>query len=357
VRAIIEQKELKNTENLREAMELPTLSEMSLEQLGRYEKVLNKFQDGDEFLSKRTLEVIDRTALKGARTIRQTQEYLAKEIKNTLGRDVSPGELQNLTAGASDYLRWDTALAESKPFYGFLVHKAQKHIMDGEMNFVRIQDRIFKLAEKAKKSRVVANSKKIESLKRELKTTTDPAVRKTLIKRMKGLGWRANAKQKLVPTYTRIIKYLESRGDEKEMFWKTLTKEEQDYAVFIRNYYNSAYNYLSYINEIHGSRYIDAYFTHVRKGFLEKWTDDGFISAVKNMWDAQKEDMAIANIIDSDTGKILPKSKFFQYTLQRTGEGEVSQNLTRVFLQYAKLLERKKMLDKMVPELDIYTTL
>lgn len=356
VKTIIEQKELKNTENLREVMGLPNLSEMTLEQLGQYENVLNKFRDGDEFLSKRTLEVIDRTALKGARTVRQVQEFLAKEIKRVLGRDVAPGELANLTADASDYLRWDTSLAESKPFYGFMVNRAQKHIMEGESNFLRIQERVLKLAEAAKKSRVKANKAKIQSLKNELKTTTDPDARRAIKKRMKGLGWRANVKQQVVPTYSRIINYLEARGDDKEMWWKTLTKEEQDYAIFARNYYNSAYNYLTYINEIQGSRYIDAYFTHVRKGFLEKWSDDGFVAALKNMWDAQKEDMAIANIIDSDTGRILPKSKFFQYTLKRTGEGEVSQNLTQVFLRYAKLLERKKMLDKMVPELDVYTS-
>ena len=356
VKTIIEQKDLKNTENLREVMGLPPLSQMTLEDLGRYEKVLDKFAEGDEFLSKRTLEVIDRTALKGARTTRQVRDFLAAEIKRTLGRDVKPGELDNLTAGASDYLRWDTSLAESKPFYGFMVNRVQKHMMDGESNFLRLQDRVFDLAGKAKQSRIKANKAKIKALQRELKTTTDPGVRKTLKTRMKKLGWRANVKQTIIPTHSRIIKYLEARGDEKDMFWKTLTKEEQEYATFIRNYYNSAYNYLSYINELHGSRYIDAYFTHVRKGFLEKWSDDGFVAAIKNMWDAQKEDMAIANIIDSDTGKILPKSKFFQYTLKRTGEGEVSQNLTQVFLQYSRLLERKKMLDKMVPELDIYTT-
>lgn len=356
VKAIIDQKELKNTENLREAMGLPTLSEMTLEELGRFEKVLNKFRDGDEFLSKRTLEVIDRTALKGARTVRQVQEFLAQEIKRVLGRDVKPSELGELTAGAGDYLRWDTALAESKPFYGFMVNRAQKHIMEGEANFLRIQSRIEDLAKKAKKSRVKYNTNKIKSLKKELRTTTDPDARRAIKKRIKGLGWRANVKQKIVPTYSRIINYLEARGDDKEMWFKTLTKEEQEYAKFIRNYYNHAYNYLSYINELHGSRYIDAYFTHVRKGFLEKWSDDGFVAAIKNMWDAQKEDMAIANIIDSDTGKILPKSKFFQFALKRTGEGEVSQNLTRVFLQYSKLLERKKMLDKMVPELDVYTS-
>lgn len=507
VKAIIDQKELKNTENLREAMGLPTLSEMTLEELGRFEKVLNKFRDGDEFLSKRTLEVIDRTALKGARTVRQVQEFLSQEIKRVLGRDVKPSELGELTAGAGDYLRWDTSLAESKPFYGFMVNRAQKHIMEGEANFLRIQSRIEDLAKKAKKSRVKYNANKIKQLKKQLrgertglqaiaakskdfksfkektgellyhgsKETYDelkpsqligsmgenqlpgiylspdyatsayyagrgrapgevrfkgkllevenfkslkdkygatdfsantrqsiakkvvadgydgvklkqggeaneiivfntkaikteaqlkkiwdesqlPIDKTAIKKRMKDLGWRANAKQKIIPTYSRIINYLEARGDDKEMWFKTLTKEEQEYAKFIRNYYNHAYNYLSYINELHGSRYIDAYFTHVRKGFLEKWSDDGFVSAIKNMWDAQKEDMAIANIIDSDTGKILPKSKFFQYTLKRTGEGEVSQNLTRVFLQYSKLLERKKMLDKMVPELDVYTS-
>lgn len=356
VKAIIEQKELKNAENLREVMGLPTLSEMNLEQLGRYEKVLNKFQDGDEFLSKRTLEVIDRTALKGARTVRQVQQFLSQEIKRVLGRDVKPGELGELTAGAADYLRWDTSLAESKPFYGFLVNRTQKHMMEGEANFLRLQSRVEELAAAAKKSRVKANKTKIKQLRKELRETTDSGARKAIKQRMKKLGWRANAKQKVVPTYTRIINYLEARGDEKDMWLKTLTKEEQEYARFVRNYYNSAYNYLSYINELHGSRYIDAYFTHVRKGFLEKWSDDGFVAALKNMWDAQKEDMAIANIIDSDTGKILPKSKFFQYTLKRSGEGEVSQNLTRVFLQYSKLLERKKMLDKMIPELDVYTS-
>lgn len=323
IKAVIEQKSLKNTENLREAMQLPPLTEMNLDELARYEKMLAKLEDFDEVLSKRTLEVIDRTALKGARTVRQVRDFLAQELERMFGKKVKPSELENLVAGDFDQYLWDSALAEKQPFYSFLVQRTHKHIIEGEGNFLRIQDRVNDLAKKANKSR-----------KRSIKE---------------------RIKQNFIPTNERIIRFLEARGEEKDMFAKALTKEELEYATFIRNYYNSAYNYLSYINELKGSRYIDAYFTHVRKGFLEKWNDDGLVAAMKNVWDGAKEDMAIANIIDKDTGQILPKSKFFQYTLRRTGEGEVSQNLTRTFLKYARLMEKKKMLDKMVPELDVYT--
>lgn len=323
IQAIIKEKNLKNTENLREAMQLPPLSEMSLEQLGKYETMLSKLQDFDEVLSKRTLEVIDRTALKGARTVRQVRNFLAQDLERTFGKKVNVSDLENLVADNFDPYIYDAALADKQPFYAFLVNRTHKHLLEGEANFLRLQNRFETLVRRANKSR------------------------------KKTLGGKI--KQTFIPTKPEIIRYLEARGEEKDLFAKALTKEELELANFMRNYYNNAYNYLSYINELHGSRYIDAYFTHVRKGFLEKWSDDGFVAAMKNVWDQQKEDMAIANIIDKDTGQILPKSKFFQYTLRRTGEGEVSQNATRVFLKYAKLFERKKMLDKMVPELDVYT--
>ena len=323
IKAVIQEKNLKNTENLREAMQLPPLSEMSLDELGRYEKILSRLEDFDEVLSKRTLEVIDRTSLKGARTVRQVRDFLAKDLEREFGKKVAVSDLENLVAKDLDQYVYDGALAEKQPFYTFLVHRTHKHLLEGEANFLRLQRRFETLVQRANKSR-----------------------KKTL---------RQKIKEQFVPTKPQIVRFLEARGEEKELFAEALTKEEMELAEFMRNYYNSAYNYLSYINELHGSRYIDAYFTHVRKGFLEKWSDDGLIAAMKNWRDAAHEDMVIANIIDKDTGQILPKSKFFQYTLRRSGEGEVSQNVSRVFLQYARLFERKKMLDKMVPELDIYT--
>jgi hypothetical protein len=143
--------------------------------------------------------------------------------------------------------------------------------------------------------------------------------------------------------------------EEKAIFSKALTKEELDYANYIQQYYGQAYDHLVKIKELYGSRYVDQYFTHTRKQFLEEWNDNGVISAFKNWYSSYKEDEVIANILDQSTGEILPKSKFFQYTLKRTGGIDPSKNVTRVFLQYARAFERKKMFDEMIPELDIYT--
>lgn len=368
VKAVIEQKGLKNTENIREVMGLPNLSEMTLDQLKRYDEVLSKFQDNDEFLSKRTLEVIDRTALKGARTMRQVQEFFAKEIKRVTGRDVKPSELQDLVASPLDYIRWDSSLAEKDPFMDFFVNRAQTHMLAGKSNALRIRDIVEELAKKANKSRNKVRKTKEYKLKTKrelaeareaLKMAQDPNTEKVLkatIRRLKwSLGIRGKIKRLFAPSHHEVIRFLEARGTEKDMYWKALTKEEQEYARFMRNYYNNAYNYLSYINELEGSRFIDAYFTHTRKTFFEKWIDDGFVSAVKGFADSAKEDFAVSQIINPDTGQILPKSKFFQYTLFRSGEGEASQNATKTFLHYMEMFERKKMLDRMVPELDIYT--
>jgi hypothetical protein len=148
---------------------------------------------------------------------------------------------------------------------------------------------------------------------------------------------------------------MEAPVDEKEVFAKSLTKEELDYANYVSQYYTAAYDHLVKVKDLYGSRFVDQYFTHVRRDFLEAWSDDGFVNAMREWWTAQKESQVIANIIDQDTGQILPKSKFFQYTLQRSGEITPSKNVTRVFLQYAKMFERKKMFDSMIPEIDIYT--
>ncbi len=134
-----------------------------------------------------------------------------------------------------------------------------------------------------------------------------------------------------------------------------MTKEELDYASYIEQYYTGAYEHLVKIKELYGSRFVDQYFTHTRRDFLEAWSDDGVIKATREWWGSHKEDQMIANIIDQDTGNILPKSKFFQYSLQRTGNLEPSKNVTRVFLQYAQTFERKRMFDKIIPEIDIYT--
>lgn len=321
---LISQKEFEKLDNYRQAMEYPPIDKMTALQLRDFTKALEPFHAGDVFLTKRQIEVVDRTSLKGIRTVREAREALVSNIKKDMGKEVSLEEVSNFKVDSlADAVRYDTALAEKNPFFGYVVQRTQRHILEGEYNFLTIQDEVNRLARSADKSR--------------------------------NRGVIGTIKHAVIPKHTEIVEYLEAPVDQKIEYAKALTKEELDYAYFIEQYYSQAYDHLVQVKELYGSRFVDQYFTHTRKTFLEKWGDDGIIGAFKNYWQAHKEDQIVANIIDQDTGNILPKAKFFQYTLQRTGDVDPSHNVTRVFLQYAKTFERKKMFDKMIPEVDIYT--
>jgi len=246
-------------------------------------------------------------------------------LKNIIRKIIysSLEDLQNIKVSALDNLRFDTALAEKNPYYNFIVNRTQTHMLVGETNYLQVQNKINELAQASNKSRE--------------------------------RGVLGSVRQAIIPKHQEIVDYLEAPMTDKSAFSEKLTKEELDYANYIQQYYSEAYDHLVRIKELYGSRYVDQYFTHIRRNFLEAWSDDGFVKAMREWFTSQKEDMAIANIIDQDTGQILPKSKFFQYTLQRTGDLEPSKNVTRVFLQYAKAFERKRMFDEMIPEVDIYT--
>jgi len=316
---VIRNKDFRKLENYRRAAGLPAIKDMTPDQMQDYMQTLEQFEQGDEFLPKRTLEVIDRTNLEGVKTVREARKRLAEEFSKTLGREVTEDDLTNINVSALDALRFDTALAEKSPFYGFIVEKTHEHILEGEATFLEVQDKVQELAKASNKSR------------------------------------KRGVTERLIPQNKEIVEYLEADPEEKQAYADELTEEELDYANYIEKYYSNAYEHLLSQKELYGSRFADQYFTHVRKTFLEKWKDDSLISAVRDVWQSHKEDQVIANIIDQDTGNILPKSKFFQYTIQRSGNIEPSQNVTRVFLQYARMFERKRMLDQLIPEVTTYT--
>lgn len=320
---VLRDKELKREENYRKTQGFPPLSRMTATQMRTYAEALEAFEVGDEFLTLRQLEVVDRTDLRGIKTTREALERLVKRIKEDTGKDVTIAELEAINVSPLDKLRHDTSLYEKNPYYGFVVERTHTHILEGEASYLNVQERVMDLARKANASR-----------------TRNPLQR---------------IRQALIPKHEAIVRYLEASGDEKAAYLNQLTKEEMDYAHFVEQYYKKAYEHLVSIKELYGSRFADNYFTHTRKQFLEKWSDDGFLAAVKNLHAENVEERMVANIIDQDTGQILPKSKFFQYTLRRNGAIDPSQNVTRVFLQYAKQFERKRMFDQMIPELDIYT--
>lgn len=321
--ATIDMMNLGRIENYRRTQGFPPIREMTAQQMRQYEESLRQFQVGDVFLTQRQLEVVDRTNLTGVKTLRESRERLVEELKKQ-GVETTVEELQkSLNISAFDTFRSDISLQEQNPFYAFVVERTHSHIINAEASFLQIQERINELAKKANKSR------------------------------KRGLG--GTIRQAIIPKHTEIVAYLEAPPQDKQFFAEQLTSEEIEYAAFVEQYYSEAYNHLVSIKELYGSRFVDQYFTHTRKTFLEEFSDNGIISAFRNWYTSHKEDQQIANIVDQDTGNILPKAKFFQYTLQRTGELEPSRNLTRVFLQYARVFERKKGFDQMIPEVDIYT--
>src|SRR3990167_3084827 len=314
----------KREEAYRASQNFPPVEDMSSDELSRYIGALSQYQFGDEFLTQRTLEVVDRTSLRGVRTVREARLHLLEEVREMSGMEnATINDISNVDVSAFDQFRFDTSLAEKNPFYKLLVERTQTHILSGDARYLEVQRKIDDLAVKARKSRP--------------------------------RGIKDTIAQFLVPQHEEMIRYLEAPIPEKPGLAQNLTKEELDYVHYVEQYYDDAYAHLVAIKELRGSRFVDKYFTHTRKRFIESWKDDGFVDAVRGWYVSHKEDQVIANIIDQDTGNILPKAKFFQFTLRRSGALEPSKNLTQVFLNYAKIFERKKMFDQMIPEVEIYT--
>ncbi len=58
---LIEEKRLQKVDNYRRALELPSISEMTTDQLRKFAQLLEPFQNDDVFLTQRELETVDRT--------------------------------------------------------------------------------------------------------------------------------------------------------------------------------------------------------------------------------------------------------------------------------------------------------
>ncbi len=307
---LIESRRYKKWDNYREAMGLPSIHEMNTRQLGDFYNLLEPYEQDDTFLGKREIETVDKTDLAGIRTWREAREKLAQEL------NVPVQELATVHVGALDSFRWDTALREQNIFYQLLVDDMTKAMMGADMLYHNTESKAYELAKKSEKSQ-----------------------KRSLI-------------EKAIPQDEKIMNFLESPDDIKEMLARDMTPEQLDYAHFMQEYFANALDYLLATKALEKGR--ENYITHVRKTFLESVKDDGLIQAFKNMWKNYQEDEAVFKILDDDTGKILPLEKFFQFALHRTGYLDPTTNVTKAFLQYARTFERKKMFDAIIPKMDIY---
>jgi len=299
--AHIREKEV-NVENLRKAMKLPTMKNMTVEQIRKLDTTLEPFQKGDEFLSVRKLEVVDRTELKGIKTWREARERLSKKL------DVPVKELQNIRVSEFDRFRYETGLAEKNPFYKMMVEETAKKMLASESEYLSIEKDVFALA-----------------------------------KKIKGKGF-------FIPQQKNIRRFMESPPDKKAEI--KLTKDELALVDYMTEHFSNARDYLIQIEAMNTGR--QNYFTHVRRGILEAVKEDGIIKAVKEQFEAYKLDEQTFNILDRDTGEILAMDKFFKFAMHRAGKLKPTENVVKAFLTYMRIFKRKQALDEMVPLIDIY---
>jgi len=313
LKTTIKEKQLRKVENLQKAMKLPTFENMSPQQLKDFSELMSTFQYKDEFLSTRKLETVANTDLAGIKTLREAREILAEKL------GVPVIELEGVRSKESDIFRWDTALAEKNPFYRLVVERVSKSFLNAEAKNLKIEKEIERLFIDARKSR----------------------------------GFMERLKKAFIPTDERIFKYLES--SDKEVLAKDMTPEELKAAEYVRGKYQQIYDALAVRDSMKKMGYRENYVTHIRRGFLETWKDDGIMRAFREVLDKRIQDEAIFTILDEKTGDVMPLEKFFQFSLRRSGLIVPTKNVARAFLSYVKAFNKKVSLDEIVPEIQIYT--
>jgi len=308
---LVEQKRLQKVDNYRRALELPSIDKMTTDQLRQFAKLLEPFQNDDIFLTQRELETVDKTDLKGIKTWREARERLAKEA------GVPIEELAKVKVAWNENFKWDSSLREQDPFFDLLVTKMNESMMGAEMKVHNVETMIYDLAKKAEKSR-----------------------KRGIVERM-------------IPQDELIFQYLEAPQAEKNAVAQQMTPEQLRMAHFMNQYFSNALNYLIAIKTVEHGR--QNYITHIRKSFMENMRDKGIKEAITGLFTAYQEDQIGFNILDDDTGNILPLEKFFQFSLHRTGELDPTKNVVRAFMTYVAMFEKKKAFDAIIPKLDIYT--
>lgn len=309
-------KDFKNTENLRKAMKLPMIDEMTMDQMAEFEEVLSQYKMHDSFLSQRLLETVDNTELSGKKTFREVYDAMAEKIGTTV-----PELLETKFRWGWKFL-YDTALSRQNNLMRFMVEQWNKfNLQSLKASMDRVSE-VNELAKKARKSR------------------------------------RSSIGNKLVPTDEVAFNYIESPDKRAYVEQYKMTKEELDYANYIIQDMARIRDILIQKDQLSKhSRFLDNnYITHIQRPFLEAIKNKEFKSAFEELFTKEAKQEAVFRIVD-ETGSILSYEKFFPYALSRTGGIKPTQNLARAYTTYMKAFEKKNALDAVIPEIMAYATI
>jgi len=305
IQAIIKERDLQKTDNLRNALELPPLKRMTLDQLFEFDAALSQSKFGDTFLGSRMIQTVINTDIGPVKTVREIRESLAKQT----GVDVR--ELEGVVGNWGDKFNYDPALAQKNPLYKYMVTEWTAKKIQTEQHVLSIKKKLDTLASASRKSK----------------------------KRTLG--------EKLIPQDREVIEWLEARPAEKNFVQKAMTGQQIQYAEYLesiyKHYYEFAKNEAVTRKTLYGikfSRFAGVYFPHTPITFLERWKDDGFVTAIKNYWENLVEQSIDFSAI-GPTGEILGYEKFLKFAIKREGVGGFTKNAARATLNYIGAFEKK----------------
>ena len=311
---IRKEKEFINEDNIRNFHKLPTIKRMTKKQLNEYAGILNKYEEGDQFLTPKRIKGIEDTQWKGSKTVREVLEKASKELDTPLL------QLMGIRVKELDRFRYDTSLARQHPYYNFAVDTIKIEEIKSMFKYFKAREKLYRLGKLALKSR------------------------------KRGIIGR------LIPRQKELMKYLEAEGDAKIEAAKGLTSEEMALGEYIWEFYEKAYNWLLIAQELKSSRFADSkYVFHSKRPLSElliDLKDTGIKSAAKDLLNRWRLDEAQFKILDSKTGKILRLKKFFRQTLYRTGELIPTKNVIKATDIYMQQFFRKMALDNSVPAIE-----
>ena len=297
-----------NVENLRQAMKLPQIKEMTLGQLSQFDEALRPYKFGDVFLGQRKLETIDRTELKGLKTWREVRERLAKKL------DLPEVTTDLFRIQEVDRYKGISGLAEKDPFFKMVVTDTSKIRLLREAEYLEIE-------------------KKTNEAAKKLKTTL---------------------LEKIIPGQKNIVKWFNAEDKNSVQ----LNPAEAEIVKIMQEELGRARDYLIKVEAMEKGIASDKYYPHARRGFLEAVINDGVTTAWRELFQKYKLEEKAFNILDTETGEILALDKFFANALHRVKNKDFAlvptENVVGAFLGYMKKFKLKQALDELVPVLDIY---
>ena len=267
---------------------------------------------------------------------------LARQLNKPKGKEVKVTVAEENTRRlrtADQYQKLLTELPE-KPI------KEQKEILKKEVadNPYKIDYNIFKPSNRGKdKNPLVRGAYQLLFDKREqFKKDFDNFIKdtNTLIREAR----HSRTRFQLVRQDTQVIDYLQGKTK-----WKDLRPQEQKLASYLKEWFKEVEPTMTNKNAR------EQYITHIKRGFLETWQQEGLWSGVKGLFKEQDKNWESQTIADIDL--MMAKEKFNPFAITRKGQMPYSKDLGKILETYGKIFFLKKHFDNVRPQINILNNL